>query len=162
MLQASRLFAAVGLAPWLKTYPIGPPLRVAAHLRLIGRFEERLPRTAQCRREVPIAVGERRAIDLVLSGLPLRTGVEAETVFADEQALERSLNRKRQDACCCSIRSGTDAPWRWPKDCAARFPSGPGRSCPRSAPGAIPEPTESCSYSGCLGDDDPSQGSTRR
>lgn len=34
----------------------------------------------------------------MLWGLPLRTGVEAETMLTDVQALEREVNRKRRDA----------------------------------------------------------------
>jgi hypothetical protein len=80
-------------------YPAGPPLRDVAHLRLLGDFEARLARSVQCRREWPIPNDRNgRAIDLLLSGLPKRTGVEAETVINDLQALERELNLKQQDA----------------------------------------------------------------
>jgi len=99
IIHASELLSAVGLDLWAKTYPAGPPLRDAAHLRLLADFEGRLPATVDCAREWPIPNDrDRRAIDLVLSGLPKRTGVEAETVLGDLQALERDINLKQRDA----------------------------------------------------------------
>lgn len=99
VIHASELLGAVGLDLWAKVYPAGPPLRDVAHLRLLGDFEARLARSVQCRREWPIPNDRNgRAIDLLLSGLPKRTGVEAETVINDLQALERDLNLKQQDA----------------------------------------------------------------
>jgi transcriptional regulator with XRE-family HTH domain len=96
---ASRILRAVGLDLWVKTYPVGPPIRDAGHLRLLADFEARLPPSVRCRREWPIPVdGDRRALDLLLEGLPLRTGVEAETVIGDLQQLERDMNLKRRDA----------------------------------------------------------------
>lgn len=99
VIHASKLLSAVGLELWAKAYPAGPPLRDAGHLRLLGEFEARLPQSVQCHREWPIPNDRgRRAIDLVLLGLPRRTGVEAETVLEDLQALERDINQKRRDA----------------------------------------------------------------
>ena len=97
--HAARLLAAVGLDLWVRAYPAGPPLRDAAHLQLLGRFEVRLPASVQCRREWPIPnSSDRRAVDLLLIGLPRKVGVEAETVLDDLQALERNVNLKRRDA----------------------------------------------------------------
>ena len=97
--NAARLLARVGLDLWVRAYPGGLPLRDAAHLRLLARFEARLPASVQCHREWPIPQStDRRAIDLVLTGLPHRVGVEAETVLDDLQALERAVNLKRRDA----------------------------------------------------------------
>jgi len=97
--HAARLLGAVGLDLWVRAYPGGPPVRDAAHLRLIAGFEARLPPSVRCHREVPIPkAGDRRALDLLLMGLPLRTGVEAETMLDDTQALQRDINLKRRDA----------------------------------------------------------------
>ena len=41
---------------------------------------------------------DRRALDILLRGLPRRTGVEGETNLHDIQALERDINGKRRDA----------------------------------------------------------------
>ena len=99
VVHASELLSAVGLDLWMKTYPAGPPLRDAAHLQLLADFEARLPESIRCHREWPIpADQDRRAVDLVLRGLPKRIGVEAETVLSDLQALEREVNLKRRDA----------------------------------------------------------------
>jgi transcriptional regulator with XRE-family HTH domain len=97
--HAARLLRAVGLDLWAKTFPIGPPIRDAGHLRLLADFEARLPPPVSPHREWPIPGDrDRRALDLFLAGLPKRTGVEAETNLPDLQALERDLNLKRRDA----------------------------------------------------------------
>jgi transcriptional regulator with XRE-family HTH domain len=97
--HAARLLRAVGVDLWMKTYPAGPPIRDAGHLRLIADFEARLPPSVAAQREWPIPNDrDRRALDLLLTGLPVRTGVEAETVLSDLQALEREMNLKRRDA----------------------------------------------------------------
>jgi transcriptional regulator with XRE-family HTH domain len=99
VMDASRLLRAVGLDLWMKTYPVGPPIRDAGHLRLLADFEARLPSGIRCHREWPLPNDrDKRAIDLVLEGLPKRTGIEAETELTDLQALERDVNLKRRDA----------------------------------------------------------------
>ena len=99
LIHASELLGAVGLSLWAKAFPEGPPLRDAAHLRLLADFEARMSPTVRCRREWPLpADGDRRAVDLVLTGLPRSVGVEAETVLEDLQALEREINVKQRDA----------------------------------------------------------------
>ena len=95
--HAARLLSSVGLDLWVRAYPGGMPVRDAAHLHLLARFEARLAATVRCHREWPIP-GSRRALDLFLAGLPLRTGVEAETTLDDIQALHRDVNLKRRDA----------------------------------------------------------------
>jgi len=97
--HAAMLLSSVGLDLWVRAYPGGSPLRDAAHLQLLARFEARLPPSVRCHREWPIADSrDRRAVDLYLAGLPLRTGVEAETALDDIQALQRDINLKRRDA----------------------------------------------------------------
>jgi transcriptional regulator with XRE-family HTH domain len=99
VMEASRLLRAVGLDLWMKTYPSGPPTRDAGHLSLLAEFEARLSPSFRCHREWPIPNDrDKRAIDLVLEGLPHRIGVEAETGLTDVQALERDINLKRRDA----------------------------------------------------------------
>ena len=99
LVHASELLGAVGLSMWAKAFPEGPPLRDAGHLRLLADFEARLAPTVRSQREWPFpADGDRRAVDLVLSGLPRSVGVEAETVLEDLQALEREVNLKQRDA----------------------------------------------------------------
>ncbi|HYI67870.1 MAG TPA: helix-turn-helix transcriptional regulator [Candidatus Limnocylindrales bacterium] len=97
--HAARLLAGVGLDLWVRAYPGGLPVRDAAHLQLLARFEARLPVSVRCHREWPIpGRSDRRAVDLLLIGLPRKVGVEAETVLDDLQALERAVNLKRRDA----------------------------------------------------------------
>lgn len=98
VVQASRLLKAVGLDLAARAYPAGPPIRDAGHLRLLGDFEARLAPALRCIREWPIPNDrDRRAIDILVAGLPRRTGVEAETNLHDLQALERDINSKRTD-----------------------------------------------------------------
>jgi transcriptional regulator with XRE-family HTH domain len=99
VVDASRVLRAVGLDLWMKAYPAGPPIRDAGHLTLLAEFEARLSPSFRCHREWPIPNDrDKRAIDLVLEGLPHRIGVEAETGLTDLQALERDINLKRRDA----------------------------------------------------------------
>lgn len=99
VIHAAELLRAVGLELWAKAYPVGPPLRDAAHLKLLAEFESRLRPSITRSREWPIPnYGDRRAIDLVLAGAGWRIGVEAETVLADLQELEREIHLKQRDA----------------------------------------------------------------
>jgi transcriptional regulator with XRE-family HTH domain len=98
IVNASSILSALGLRLWAKVYPAGPPLRDAGHLRLLSAFEARIHSKFECRREWPIpGDGAGRAIDLLLLGLPAAIGVEAETLIADIQELERELNLKQAD-----------------------------------------------------------------
>ena len=99
IVNANSILSVLGIRLWAKVYPSGPPLRDAGHLRLLSDFESRLHPSIECRREGPIhADPAGRAIDLVLLGLPVSIGVEAETLIADQQELERELNLKQADA----------------------------------------------------------------
>lgn len=99
VVHAARLLSVLGLDLWIGAYPAGPPLRDAGHLRLLASVEARMPPSVRCLREWPIPdARDRRALDLFLDGLPLRTGVEAETMLDDIQALQRDINLKRRDA----------------------------------------------------------------
>ncbi len=98
VVHAATLMSVVGLELWARVYPAGSPLRDRGHLKLLEEFEVRLPPSVGRIREwaVPIP-GDLRAVDLLLTGLPKRTGVEAETVLDDLQALERDIRKKQRD-----------------------------------------------------------------
>jgi len=99
IVQSVHVLRATGLDLWLKTYPFGSPIRDRAHTALIERLLHRLPLSVRAHREWPIPLhGDHRALDLLLEGLPKRTGVEAETRLPDEQALLRDLHLKQRDA----------------------------------------------------------------
>lgn len=90
---------AVGLAPSLRAYPSGDPVRDAAHLRLLGRLRARLPRNAPWQTEVPLPIpGDLRAIDARTVLADHVIGIEAETHLADVQAIERRAVLKKRDA----------------------------------------------------------------
>ena len=95
IVDASRILSVVGLELWARAYPSGSPLRDAGHARLLTAFEARLPPSVRAVREWPIPDSNGQALDLLLGGLPVRIGVEAETVLEDEQALARKLSQKR-------------------------------------------------------------------
>ena len=91
--------SGVGLDLWVRAYPGGPPVRDAAHLQFLARFEARLPASVRCHREWPIPNSrDRRALDLFLTGLPLRSGSRGGDDLDDLQALQRTINLKRRDA----------------------------------------------------------------
>ncbi len=96
--QACRAAAAVGLRLTARAWPDGDPVRDAAQLRLLRRFQERLPPGATWLTEVPLPLpGDRRAWDAVLGLGGRRAGCEAETSLRDVQALERRLALKLRD-----------------------------------------------------------------
>jgi transcriptional regulator with XRE-family HTH domain len=98
VLHAAALLSVVGLQLGARAYPAGSPLRDRGHLRLLADFEARLPANVGRVREWPIPLhGDPRAVDLLLTGLPIRVGVEAETVLDDLQALERDIRTKQRD-----------------------------------------------------------------
>ena len=97
--DASKILSAVGLKLWMQTFLLGSPLHDAGHLRLLAEFESRLSPSVTPVREWPIPGSPGgRALDLLLVGLPKRTGAEAETVVDDLQALERDMNVKKREA----------------------------------------------------------------
>jgi transcriptional regulator with XRE-family HTH domain len=97
LLRATIVSAVLGQDLSVKLYPFGPPVRDAAHLRLLGDFTERIAATWRATREAPIPInGDRRAWDLLLEG-PVSIGVEAETRPGDLQALERAVHLKQRD-----------------------------------------------------------------
>jgi transcriptional regulator with XRE-family HTH domain len=102
--QASVLLALVGLELSVRAYPVGEPLRDAAHVALISRFRAAIHRSLRLLTEAPFpAPGDRRAWDIVVVGPDWRHGVEAETRPRDRQALERRLALKLRDGDVSSI-----------------------------------------------------------
>jgi transcriptional regulator with XRE-family HTH domain len=98
ILHAAASLSVVGLELGARAYPAGSPLRDVGHLKLLEDFEARLPSSVGRIREWPMPIpGDLRAIDLVLTGLPKRIGIEAETVLDDLQALEREIRGKQRD-----------------------------------------------------------------
>lgn len=99
IIHAATLLSALGMELSAQAFPVSSPMRDAGQLRLPEEFELRLPPGIGRKREWPIPIaGDLRAIDLVLTGLPARIGVEAETMLHDLQALEREMRQKQRDA----------------------------------------------------------------
>lgn len=96
--RATLLYAHLGQRLSMKAYPVGEPLRDAAQMRLIERFNARLAPSWRRQLEAPIPIpGDLRAWDELLIG-PARIGVEAETRPHDLQLIERSVAGKARDS----------------------------------------------------------------
>jgi transcriptional regulator with XRE-family HTH domain len=95
-----RMADAVGLDLPLRAFPAGDPLRDAAQLRLLGRFEASLGAGWSWRHEVPFPIpGDKRAWDSEGTHVVTRLVIdsEAETRLGDAQALVRRISLKRRD-----------------------------------------------------------------
>ena len=115
------MFAVLGMRLSVKAYPEGPPIRDAAHARLIARFRAELPPGVTLRTEVPLLAGwpiraaarsraavrlraepprlgqDLRAWDGQLETADATCKLEAETVLYDLQAQERRVALKMAD-----------------------------------------------------------------
>jgi transcriptional regulator with XRE-family HTH domain len=93
------LSAVLGMRLGVRPYPAGPPLRDAAHARLLARFKSRLHPAVRMRTEVRLrtVADDLRAWDAELALEGDTCKVEAETVLYDLQAMDRRLARKMGD-----------------------------------------------------------------
>ncbi len=98
--RLARMCAVVGMDLSVRTYPVGPPIRDAAHVRLIGRFRARVSSGGwSWRPEVPVAgPGDQRAWDGQLTGHGQTIATEMETRLRDVQAMQRRIELKRRDS----------------------------------------------------------------
>jgi transcriptional regulator with XRE-family HTH domain len=99
LLSYARCLAVVGLRLSAKAYPDAPPLRDAAHARLLLRLKAQLPSGVGMRLEVPIRAHplDQRAWDAEIVLAKGSVKVEAETRLRDAQALERRIGLKIDD-----------------------------------------------------------------
>ena len=98
LLRATIVSAVLGQDLSVKLYPFGPPVRDAAHVKLLRDFSERVGAIWRLTPEAPIPIdGDGRAWDLLMDG-PVTIGVEAETRPGDLQALERAIHLKQRDS----------------------------------------------------------------
>lgn len=93
----SRLFAVLGMRLSARPFPDGPPLRDVAHVRLLTRLHSQLPVGTAFRTEVPLRASDLRAWDAEIENAAGICRVEAETVLADVQAMERRIALKMAD-----------------------------------------------------------------
>lgn len=98
LVRAAVVTAVLGGDLSVKVYPAGPPIRDAAHVSLLETFDTRVGGLWRVTHESPIGQGgDGRAWDRRLDG-PVSIGVEAEVAIRDLQALERRMQRKKQDS----------------------------------------------------------------
>lgn len=98
LVRAAIITAALGGDLSVKVYPAGPPIRDAAHVALLAMLEARVGGRWRVVHEAPVGqAGDGRAWDRRLDG-PVSIGVEAEVALRDLQALERRMQRKKQDS----------------------------------------------------------------
>lgn len=96
--MAARVFAVLGQALHVQTFPSGDPLRDAAQLALLERLRVGLHRSFRWLTEVPLPIpGDRRAWDATACSAVVRIGVEGETRLRDLQAVERRVALKERD-----------------------------------------------------------------
>lgn len=99
LVDLARAMSVVGLELSATAHPAGQPVRDAAHLSLLGRLRESLPREIAWHPEFPVSLpGDKRAWDALLVASGVRIGVEAETRLRDVQALERRITLKARDS----------------------------------------------------------------
>jgi transcriptional regulator with XRE-family HTH domain len=90
--------AVLGRQLTLRSYPIAPPLRDIAHVRLFARLRALLPGSFAWRTEVPLPIpGDRRAFDARLAVPRLDVAFELESRLTDAQATVRRMELKRRD-----------------------------------------------------------------
>jgi transcriptional regulator with XRE-family HTH domain len=102
VVMASRMLSVLGLELSARAYPVGEPLRDAAHAATLERLRRGLAANLRWRTEVVFPQpGDRRAWDATISGADdvglWVIGVEAEMRPRDIQALERRLAVKERD-----------------------------------------------------------------
>ena len=98
VVRAAVITAALGGDLSVKLYPAGPPIRDAGHVALLSMLDARVSGRWRVTHEAPVGPsGDGRAWDRRLDG-PVSIGVEAEVALHDLQALERRMQRKKQDS----------------------------------------------------------------
>ena len=96
--QLCRAARAVGLRPWFRLYPDEAPVRDAAQLKLLARFERLLAPPLRLRREVPLPIaGDLRAWDGRITDGKRTASIEGESKLDDVQAVSRRIELKTRD-----------------------------------------------------------------
>jgi transcriptional regulator with XRE-family HTH domain len=96
--QACRAARGLGLSLAVRLYPVGRPVRDAAQLALLSRFEACLGPGLKVRREAPLPIeGDLRAWDAIVQGGERPFFADAESRLGDIQELTRRLELKLRD-----------------------------------------------------------------
>jgi transcriptional regulator with XRE-family HTH domain len=98
LIHLATICAVLGLRLTANVFPDGDAIRDEGQARLLSRLQRILPVGARLRPEVKLAIpGDRRAWDAELRAGGRTCKVEAETVLADLQALDRRIALKMAD-----------------------------------------------------------------
>ncbi len=93
-----RVARSLGLAPSIRFFPAGVPVRDAPQLALLGRFSSALGPPLRLQREVALPMDrDGRAWDGMITGADEPGFVEAESHLRDVQAFERRVALKIRD-----------------------------------------------------------------
>ena len=96
--EIAAVGAVLGLDVRLRAFPAGDPIRDAGQQRLVERLRRILHPSLEWHTEVPLPDdGDRRAWDAMIRAVTWWIAVDAETVLADVQAVERRFNLKVAD-----------------------------------------------------------------
>jgi len=102
--QLARIGAVVGLDVRVRAYPGPVPTRDAGQLKLMRTFSERIHSDLRLELEVPVAAGDQRAWDSVITRFAddpsARLPAEFDSVVTDFQAQVRRIMLKAGDAEC--------------------------------------------------------------
>lgn len=103
IVRAAQILAAPGLELSARAYPVGPPVRDAGQLALLGRLRQRIHPDLRWREEVLVVAlptsgaVDLRAWDAAIDGVGVHVRLDAETHVGDVQAVLRRVATKRRD-----------------------------------------------------------------
>lgn len=101
ILELDRIGAVLGLDPFIKLYPGGPPVRDVGQTGRLATLLDDVHPPLSYRAEVALPRVddrlEQRAWDVVLFGRGRRTAIELEMRLRDVQAMRRRIDLKRRD-----------------------------------------------------------------
>jgi hypothetical protein len=104
VVRLAQLLSLLGLELSARAFPVGPPIRDAAQVRLLDRLRKRLAPDLVWRSEVAVlelptaGTIDRRAWDGAIDGPTWTARVDAETHLGDAQAVLRRVALKQRDS----------------------------------------------------------------
>jgi hypothetical protein len=103
VVRVAQVLEAVGLHLSARAFPVGPPVRDAGQVELLGRLRARIHPSLRWTDEVPVVEVpipghvDLRAWDAGIDGPGVRVRIDGETHVGDLQAVERRVALKQRD-----------------------------------------------------------------